>query len=397
MTSAHDKDKLALAIWLSGLMKLGPFSNRRMSAFLSLLESWKELDKLSYGDFTERMGIPAKNTPALKDYFLNPGARLKSAKEARRCRRIYNEGGMTAVFFNETAYPKLLKEIGSAPAVLFCSGNKDISLLNKYFPLALIGTRNPTIYGKKCTEKIVAALAAYELVLISGMARGIDSLAHKTALKEDILTVAVLGCGLDLVYPPENKELMQKIWEHGLVISECPPGTKPVRRYFPARNRIISGLSRGVVVTEASKKSGTMITAGFAGDQGRDVFALPGNIDSAFSKGTNSLIRDGAVILTDYKDLKDYYGDEIRLRNLSEDFNLLNTAGQAKSKGNDSKAASPADGPARAIVDLLENSYLTFDELLVQSGSDFGDLANILAVYEINGLIQCENGRYFLT
>ena len=206
--------------------------------------------------------------------------------------------------FNSKYYPVKLKNISSPPKELFCLGN--LELLNCK-SIAVIGSRNYSGYGERAAKEFSYNLAKEDVCIVSGMARGIDSFAHEAALDAKGKTVAVLGSGLDIIYPRENKILYENIIKNnGLIISEYPLGTKPSRQNFPARNRIISGLSDGVLVIEARKNSGTSITVDFALDQGKDVFVIPGNIYSKTSDGTNFLIKEGAIPVTSYKDIINY-------------------------------------------------------------------------------------------
>ncbi len=199
-------------------------------------------------------------------------------------------------------YPKILKEIYDPPISLYIKGNKDI-LNNK--SIAIIGCREATEYGKNVAKYFAYNLANKNLNIVSGLAKGVDSYAHIGTLSANGKTIAVVGNGLDNVYPKENLDLWNKILKKGgTIISEYPLGTKPQKMNFPARNRIISGMSKGIVVIEAKKKSGTLITVDFALDQGRDVYVVPGNINSINSAGTNELIKQGAKIVTTYQEIE---------------------------------------------------------------------------------------------
>ena len=201
-------------------------------------------------------------------------------------------------------YPYKLKNISCPPKELYCLGN--LNLLNCK-SIAIIGSRNYSNYGKRAAKEFSYNLAKEGICIISGMARGIDSFAHEAAVNAKGKTIAVLGSGLDVIYPKENKTLYEDIIRNnGLIISEFPLGTPPIKQNFPARNRIISGLSDGVLVIEARKNSGTNITVDFALEQGRDVFVIPGNIYSKTCDGTNFLIKEGAIPVTDYKDIIEY-------------------------------------------------------------------------------------------
>ena len=201
----------------------------------------------------------------------------------------------------DSTYPEKLKEIYNPPKTIYLIGNE--KLLNQK-SIAIIGCRECTRYGAENAYKFGYELAKENICVISGFAKGIDTYSHKGAVSAKGKTIAVLGCGLDIVYPPENMELYKQILiQGGAIISEYPLGSKPEKYHFPERNRIISGLSSGVLVIEAKKKSGTMITVDFALEQGREVYAVPGNISSENSYGTNELIKEGATPVTSINDM----------------------------------------------------------------------------------------------
>lgn len=207
------------------------------------------------------------------------------------------------ITFTESGYPKLLKEIYNPPSLLYFIG--DLEIANN-FCLAVVGTRKPTIYGQQVTVSLVQNLSQNGLTIVSGLALGIDALAHQTAMEAGGKTIAVLGSGLDKqsLYPSSNRYLAKKIIENGgLVLSEYPIGTLPLKHHFPARNRLISGLSVGALIIEAPLKSGTLITANFALEQNREIFAVPGNIYSKNSEGSNNLIKLGAKLITSAIDI----------------------------------------------------------------------------------------------
>lgn len=198
-------------------------------------------------------------------------------------------------------YPYLLKQIYDPPSVIYIMGNKKILSQNG---IAIVGSRNCSLYGQKIAKYLSYQLAKKGIHIISGLARGIDTFSHMGTLQAKGKTIAVLGSGLDVIYPPENAKLAEKIVESGgCLVSEYIVGTKPLGEHFPARNRIISGLASGVVVVEASEKSGSLITVDFALEQGKNVYAVPGNINSPNSLGTNSLIKQGAKIVTNVEDI----------------------------------------------------------------------------------------------
>jgi DNA processing protein len=212
--------------------------------------------------------------------------------------------GADIIPITDERYPELLKNIPDPPLALYCRGK----LQKEEACVAVVGSRRATCYGLDMAKRLSGDLAKQGVTIVSGMARGIDSKAHLGALESGGRTIAVLGCGVDVIYPFENRDLMNRICESGAVISEYVPGTQPIPANFPARNRIISGLSQGVAIIEAGEKSGSLITADFALDQGREVFAVPGNINSRNSCGTNKLIREGARLVTDAADILEELG-----------------------------------------------------------------------------------------
>ncbi len=219
----------------------------------------------------------------------------------RKCQRC----GARVLTYEDEFYPEALRNISSPPYVLYVKG-QNINL-NDEFCIGVVGTRNSTSYGGNITARFCSQMAQMGIAIVSGMARGIDSVAAYSALKAQGLTVAVLGCGIDIVYPISNKELYKRIEKHGMIISEYPPGMHPAVWTFPRRNRIIAGLSRGVVVIEGSKKSGSLITARFAEEFSRDLFAVPRSIDGSGLDGTNALIKEGAIPMTCVEDLIEQY------------------------------------------------------------------------------------------
>ena len=220
----------------------------------------------------------------------------EAAAEADKVRAA----GAEIITFHDPRYPETLKEIFDPPLLLYARGRAD--LLGS-FQIAVVGSRRPSPYGTAVAERLSGELAAAGLVITSGMARGIDTAAHRGALRAGGSTLAVLGCGIDVIYPSENRRLAAEIAEKGLLLSEFPMGATAFPQNFPIRNRIISGLSCGVMIVEAAQYSGSLITARLALDQGREVFAVPGSIASKLSWGTNMLIKQGAALVQEWKDV----------------------------------------------------------------------------------------------
>lgn len=270
-------------------------------------------------------------------------------------------------------YPALLAEIKNAPKELYYTG--DAGLLKKRCA-AVVGSRSTTQYGRKIAADISKKLAVKGVTVVSGMARGIDTCAHRGALDADGTTIAVLGCGVDICYPEENKKLRQEICEKGLVVSEYPPGTEPRPYYFPQRNRIISGLSEITTVVQARNTSGALITAEFAAEQGREVCAVPGNIDSEYNLGNNKLIKDGARPVINTGDVLEMMGLDV----IDED-----TARKLLS-----------DNEMKIFCLLAAKGEMTVDELCMELGKPPSYVSSIVTVMELKGTVFTALGKIFI-
>ena len=270
----------------------------------------------------------------------------------------------------DSAYPELLAAIHDPPAQLFIRGSADAGVLSEP-AIAVVGARACSSYGRSVARSLARDLAGAGLVVVSGMARGIDGEAHRGALDAGGRTVAVLGCGIDRDYPAAHAELARRIGEHGLVVSEYEPGVEPAPWRFPARNRIIAGLCAGAVVVEARERSGALITADFALEEGRDVLAVPGEITSSLSAGSNALLRLGAVPVTCAADVLELYALTPRAH------------------------AHATLGPvAEALLVQLRGSALTADELVRATALDPGASAAALTELELAGRVTLEDGVY---
>ena len=268
-------------------------------------------------------------------------------------------------------YPANLRQITDSPPVLYYKG----SLLPKDdLAIAVVGSRYPTVYGRQVTEKLVSELVMSGLVIVSGLARGIDSIAHRAALDAGGRTIAVLGSGVDLIYPPENKSLAEKIVQNGALVSEFPLGFPSVPSNFPARNRIISGLSIGVLVTEAAVDSGSLITAGCAAEQAREVFAVPGPVTSKMSVGTNNLIKEGVHPTTEADDILTVLDVEKQRRKLDAKDSPLRGQPQDKSE---TKILATLDGGSKHV-----------DLIVRESGLSTEKVSAALSMMELRGLIK---------
>lgn len=281
------------------------------------------------------------------------------------------DGRIKIVTRADCCYPELLDTIGNPPAKLYYAG--DISIVNMPC-LAIVGSRKATPYGRWAAFNIAKHAAEHGVVIVSGMATGIDTCGHLGALEGGGKTISVLGCGPDICYPNKNKELMSRIERLGLILSEYPPGRKPAPWQFPARNRIISGLAYAVLVVEADLDSGSLITAGNALEQGREVFAVPGNINSIYSRGTNKLIQDGATPLTSIDDILD----------------LLSIRGNRSyvSKGNQLSEEE------KEVLNLIaEYGMLSLDRLCVISQKPPSKIGAIVTILEMKSEIKVSMGK----
>lgn len=267
------------------------------------------------------------------------------------------------------------------PPVLFTRGKpiNDPSL-----KVAIVGTRRCSAYGKVIAEQLAYDLAQLGITVVSGMARGIDSAAHRGALKALGNTIAVIGCGLDIVYPPENEELYQEIVSNGTLCSEQPLGTPPLKYNFPSRNRIISGLSLGVLIVEAPLRSGTMITADFALEQGREVMVVPGNIKSSKSKGCHKLLKQGACLIENVEDILDVLNVEISDNQTSR----VETCREGE--------LTELSANERAILTNLGWELRYIDEVLDSTRFDIATVTGLLTVLETKGWVRQEAGKRFL-
>ncbi len=272
-------------------------------------------------------------------------------------------------------FPKQLLEIPDPPLVLYVKGTLP---KNWERAIGVVGTRKPTSYGKEITRKITAELASWGSLIVSGLARGVDGIAHRTALEYSAITVAVLGCGVDIIYPPEHGPLYHEILQKGgAVISEVAPGHTVLKGLFPARNRIISGLCRGIVVTEGAEDSGSLITARFAAEQGRDVFAVPGPVTSFLSAGPAKLIKQGAKLITCAADILEEYDVRISNKQINK-FQMSNRNIEGLKLNSEQK---------KVLELLMYNGQMHYDELVRQSGLPTSSVGAILTSLELGGII----------
>lgn len=377
-------------IWLQLLFGIG---TRRAELFMNYFEHPREIAGGIRAGSRVRTMLTAQELTAWE-------AALERAEEIRR---RTEKKGCTVVTPDHPQYPALLQGIYSKPAALYCKG--DLSCLENALCIAMVGTRTHSEYGAKAAEHLAGSLAGCGAVVVSGLAKGIDTESHKAALAAGGKSIGVLGCGIDVDYPRGSAGLKRAMSENGAVITEYPLGTEPLPGNFPHRNRIISGLAHGVVVVEADLKSGSMITAEHALQQGRDVFAVPGSIFSLRETGTHHLIKEGAKLVDRPEDiLEEYEGRGFALRRPAR-------AEKAAAYRDPPAMELPEEPPAseqerRALPDGIPEHCgvlyasvralpSTVDELCAASGLDAGGVLSALTELEIYGLVKAYPGRRF--
>jgi DNA processing protein len=296
-----------------------------------------------------------------------------------------SKNDINIITYQDELYPVKLMNIYDRPPFLYVRGNLNKDDTN----IAIVGSRLASTYGKYTTERISRELALKGLTIVSGMARGIDSVAHRGALTAHGRTIAVLGSGLDVIYPPENKKLYADIIQNGAVISEFPLGTPPRSANFPTRNRIISGMSYGVVIVEAGEKSGSLITARLALEQGREVFAVPGSIDAAGSRGTNKLIKQGAKLIENTDDILEEFLPQFERTIVLKPHSIANSEAIA------AKSSEIFSAVDQKIIDFISGSRVHIDDLISSTGLSSADILSALTTLELKGMVRQYPGKFF--
>ena len=367
-------DEKVYWIWLSSISGIGA---RRFYKLLKYFKSPRRLYEASKTEAEQASRILGKKC-------WGKIAAARNTETLEKAERILSMPEFSVLTLSSPEYPPLLKSTYDPPPVLYCKGRPFPSGMPA---VAVVGSRRCSGYGRAVARRISCELAQAGVAVISGMARGIDTMAHKGALDaESGYTAAVFGCGVDVVYPPESKSLYQMIAERGSLFSEYPPGTGPSAGNFPARNRIISGLANGTLVIEAGQKSGALITVDFALEQGREVYAIPGNINSPYSKGTNRLLKEGARVVTSVDDILDD----------------LDVAAPVCSNGD--PATQSGEGAETGVLDFFETSVYNaledgekgLEELIQITNLPPGQLNAILTFMEIKGIIKQLPGKIFM-
>lgn len=348
---------------LKSIPQVGNVTFRRL---LDIFGDPANVFKASRTEISSVKGIHPESAASI----LAGGGQAEAEKECRAVERA----GAKIVTFISREYPKPLLQISDYPPFLYVKG----ILSAEELAIAVVGSRRASGYGAVTAERLAADLAAQGVAIVSGMARGIDTAAHRGALKAGGRSIGVLGCGVDVIYPRENLRMFGEIQEKGALVSEFPMGTEPRAENFPRRNRIISGISKGVLVIEAAESSGSLITAQIALDQGREVFAVPGNINSPNSRGSNGLIKQGAKLVESVTD-------------------ILEELPQKGKQAFSLTAKTPQDlSPPEALLrDILLKEPLQIDEIIAKSALTAGEVSVILLGLELKGVITQLPGMYF--
>ena len=353
------------------------FSKSEKLARLRLIRT-DRVGPVTFRQLINKFGSAERALQALPELAKRGGRRKPQTppplKEAEKELRALEKAGGTALFWGGEGYPARLAAVEDAPPILFAKGH--VSLLSKD-SIGIVGARNASAAGIKMTRMIAHGLSEAGIVTVSGLARGIDTAAHAASLQGG--TIACMAGGLDIIYPPENEDLYDAIINTGCIVTEMPLSAKPQARHFPRRNRLISGLSLGTLVIEAAEKSGSLISARYAADQGREVFAIPGSPLDPRAKGTNQLIRDGAILVESVQDIIAEM-DQLRRRHFNdpEELPLFNHTPTTE-------ADLPSDNARDKLLELLGHCPIHIDELIRQSDLDAGTVQAVILMLELAG------------
>lgn len=364
----HQNSHLPCQVYWLGLKSVPGVGNR---LFLRLIEHFGGPERVLSASTAE-----LKQVEGINDRLASLIHRHTIPREVREDLALAQRNGAKIVTFSDPDYPALLRHIYDPPPVLYVYGTITAGSLN----IAVVGSRNATAYGRNMTERLSEDLGKRGFTVVSGMARGVDSAAHAGALAAGARTIAVLGCGLGTIYPAENRPLFHRIVDQGAVVSEFPFLTPPDAHNFPIRNRIISGMSLGTVVVEATHKSGSLITARLAAEQGREVFAVPGSIASFKSMGTHRLIKQGAKLV-------EHVGDIIEELNIPE--------AETRSSVDAGKGTIALTAEERRILDALSPYPVHIDNLARMLSLPAAQASGLLLQLELKGLVTQSPGKFF--
>lgn len=358
-------DERDYILWISLIKSIS------VKAYYDLYHFFEDIKTLYHAKREELLTCVLLNSKIIGDI-----EKSKDEKILEKHMELLKSKNISFITIADDMYPSALKHIYLAPPVLYYLGNLSPSVFEN--TISIVGSRNASYYGLKMSEQISQELASAGITVVSGFARGIDSMAHVGTLKAKGITVAVFGNGVDVVYPKENRHLYKEIMEKGIILSEFLPGTQPQAYHFPRRNRIISGLSMGTVIIEAAEKSGSLITAKYALEQGREVYALPGNVNNSTSRGTNILIKEGAKIVTSCKDI------------LEDIFPMFSAKDE-----NPSKQSSLTD-EEREVIKYIKLGYNNADRLYQKSQIPIKSINYILTALEIKNKLVIHKGNYYV-
>jgi DNA processing protein len=365
-----------LKYWIA-LKSIPGIGNVNFPALVDKFSSLPAIFAAPVSHLKETLGISKEIASAIKNF--NNWGKVKVEIE------LLDKNKVDVITYQDELYPRNLLNIYDRPPYIYVQGNLNKDDVN----IAIVGSRLASTYGKYTTEKISRELALKGVTVVSGMARGIDSAAHRGAITAHGRTIAILGSGLDVIYPPENKKLFADIIQNGAVISEFPLGTPPRSTNFPMRNRIISGMSYGVVIVEAGEKSGSLITARLALEQGREVFAVPGSIDAAGSRGTNKLIKQGAKLIENTDDILEEILPQIELNTAFKPAFASNTDEIVK------EHTGVLNGVDQKIFDFVSRGHIHIDDLISSTGLSSAVILSALTTMEFKGIVQQHPGKFF--
>ncbi|ADH86984.1 DNA-processing protein DprA [Desulfurivibrio alkaliphilus] len=378
MTTTEPDIPLLRWLTLAHTPGLGPAGANR------LLEATGSIEQLFAASPNELQALGLR--PAIAQALIKRDGLAAARRELAAARHA----GLHCLPRDHPLYPALLNETSDPPLILY--GHGDPNALAQP-ALALVGARAASVYGLKMAARLAGELAAAGFTVVSGGALGIDSAAHQGALDTPGgRTVAVLGCGLDVVYPPQNKKLFAKIAATGMLLSEYPPGTRPEPFRFPARNRIISGMSAGTAVIEAARRSGSLITAEMAMELGREVFAVPGRADSNKSEGCHRLIKEGAKLVHGVEDILEELGTS---RPAQPAAGAATAPGGRQGAGSDLLAGPPLTNEAATVLAVLDDYPKAIEEIITQAGMAARQVNAVLLELELQGLIESEPGPQY--
>jgi DNA processing protein len=350
-------------VGFNGVRGIGPLRLR------ALLDTYGSIERAWHasGEQLSNVGLDRRSVENL----LEARSVVDLERELKRIEAV----GASVLTWESPGYPRLLLETHAPPPVLYVRG--ELTEQDSW-AVAVVGTRRASTYGREVTRRLAGALARNGITVVSGLARGIDGVAHRAALEVGGRTIAVFGCGIDRIYPSEHRKLAEQIAAHGALVSDYPLGTPPDGRNFPPRNRIISGLSLGVLVTNAGKSSGALITAEFGAEQGRDVFAVPGSILTQGSVGTNELIQNGAKLVTGVEDIL-------------EELNLSMAAEQTEAR-----QVLPEDETEVALLKHLTAEPMHVDALQRRMDLPISQVTSTLAMMELKGMVRQVGGMKYV-